>query len=73
MHQRVAAMFLPLYAQPLVRIARLEVDAVTESAEGMFVRLGEVLTPVPEPFAAMLRTHLASLPNLRTGSGGRSP
>ncbi|MCO6004137.1 hypothetical protein NE236_04020 [Actinoallomurus purpureus] len=65
-------MFLLLYAQPLVRIARLEVDAITESAEGMFVRLGEDLAPVPEPFAAMLRMHLARRPNLRTASGGRS-
>ncbi|MEV5710650.1 hypothetical protein [Actinoallomurus sp. NPDC052274] len=70
---RVAGMLLLLYAQPLVRIVRLEAEAATESAEGLFIKLGEGLAPVPEPFAAMLRAHLSNRPNLRTASGGRSP
>ena len=40
---------------------------------GMSIRLGQHPTDVPEPFASLLREHLASRPNLRTGGGPDSP
>jgi len=59
LHLRVAACVLLLYGQPLSRIHRLTrhdlIDSGTESA----IRLGDPPTPVPQPFADLLR-HLAT-------------
>jgi hypothetical protein len=70
---RVAAVLLLLYAQPLVRIVRLTCQDVIDSAGALFVRLGKDPAPVPEPFAALLRLHLAHRPNMQTvnSSGNR--
>jgi hypothetical protein len=69
---RVAATLLLLYAQPLVRIAALPMTKVIVAPDGLSLALGVTPSPVPEPFAAMLRSHINSRPNLRT-SGADNP
>jgi hypothetical protein len=60
---RVAATLLLLYAQPDVIL----------TPDGPRLSLGEGdPAPVPEPFATLLMEHLASRPNMRTGSSSGS-
>jgi site-specific recombinase XerD len=72
---RVAGILLLLYAQPLVRVAKLRTDAVetNENTGNMRITFGTHPVPVPKPFAELLREHLESRPNLRTGSDTQSP
>ena len=70
---RVAGILLLLYARPITRIVTLQVSDVTDHPDGMTLALGPRPTDVPEPFAGLLRTHLATRPNLRTGAGGDNP
>lgn len=70
---RVAGMLLLLYAQPLVKVVALQLDIVDDSPEVMSITLGQRPTDVPEPFAQLLRDHMARRPNLRTGGGPDSP
>jgi hypothetical protein len=70
---RVAAMLLLLYAQPLVKVVTLRTSIVDDGDTGMSITLGARPTDVPEPFASVLREHLAARPNLRTGAGPDSP
>ena len=67
---RVAGVLLLLYAQPLVRVAKLRIEAVetNETSGTMRITFGTHAVPVPPPFAELLREHLGSRPNLRTGS-----
>lgn len=66
---RVAATFLLLYAQPIVKIAAMRSADVIITPDGLRLSLGEGdPAPVPEPFASLLTEHLASRPNMRTGS-----
>lgn len=65
---RVAGTLLLLFAQPLVRIVAMTVDAVPDGPD-MRLRLGRSPVPVPEPFARLLRCHLQHRPNLNTGAG----
>jgi len=70
---RVAAILLLLYAQPVVKIAALKSTDVILTPDGLRLSLGEEHTaPVPEPFASLLTEHLASRPNMRTGSSSGS-
>jgi len=64
---------LLLYAQPLVKVVTLPTSVLDESDTGMRIALGQHPTDVPEPFASLIREHLASRPNLRTGAGPESP
>ena len=70
---RVVGMLLLLYAQPLVKVVTLPTSVIDDSDSGMSITLGQHPTDVPEPFASLLREHLASRPNLRTGAGPDSP
>jgi hypothetical protein len=72
---RVAGTLLLLYAQPLVRVARLRADAVETSETSGTTRItfGTHPVPVPQPFADLLEAHLQSRPNLRTGSHAENP
>lgn len=72
---RVAGILLLLYAQPLVRVAKLRVDAVEthETSANMRITFGTHPVPVPRPFAELLLEHLRNRPNLRTGSDTESP
>jgi hypothetical protein len=70
---RVAGALLLLYAQPVVKIAAMKSADVISTPYGLRLSLGERDTvPVPEPFASLLREHLASRPNLRTAGGADS-
>src|SRR3546814_20002158 len=66
-------MLLLLYAQPLFKVVTFPTSIVDDSDTGMSITLGSHPTDVPEPFAALLREHLAARPNLRTGGGPDSP
>lgn len=70
---RVVVMLVLLYAQPLVRVAALRVQDIDVARTETRIRLGPKPAPVPEPFAAMLRAHLASRPNLRTINNADNP
>ena len=61
---RVAAILILLFAQPVSRIIRLTLDDVTDTADGFHLRLGDPPTPVPEPFADLVRAYLTARPNL---------
>ncbi len=58
----------PLYAQPLTHIARLTTDDVLQDNGEVLVRLGDPPSPVPEPLAGMLLTHLDQRPNTMTAT-----
>ncbi|MFB9732648.1 recombinase XerD [Ornithinimicrobium kibberense] len=69
---RVAGMLLLLYAQPLVKVVAFPTSIVDDRDMGMSITLGAHATDVPEPFASLIRGHLAARPNLRTGAGSDS-
>lgn len=72
---RIAGILLLLYAQPLVRIAKLRADAVetNETNSNVRISVGAHPVPVPQPFAELLQEHLRNRPNLRTGPDAQSP
>lgn len=65
---RTAGILLLLLAQPLVKVVALRLDAVHDSPAGMTIELGTPPTPLPEPFAGLVRAHLSNRPNLATGN-----
>jgi len=67
---RVAATLLLLLAQPVSRITELHVDDVVIDLEHdeTGLRLGDDVTPVPEPFGALLRQLIDERPNLNTAA-----
>lgn len=71
--ERVASMLVLLYAQPVTRIARLAVADVLQEPEGVFLRLGTPLSPVPEPFAGLLLRLLQDPPDVGTTTNRDSP
>ena len=73
LHYRVAATLLLLYAQPVVKIAAMKSTDVILTPDGPRLSLAEGdPAPVPEPFASLLTEHLATRPNMRTGSSSGS-
>lgn len=70
---RVAGILLLLYAQPLVKVVTLPLDVIDDQPGDMSITLGQRPTEVPEPFAQLIRDHIARRPNLRTGAGPDSP
>ena len=69
---RVAGVLLLLYAQPLVRVAALRTDHVATTPQGLSMHFGGDPVPLPEPFAELMRTHLANRPNMRTTNSAGS-
>jgi hypothetical protein len=65
---RVAATLMLLYAQPLTRILRLTIDDVLYQDNEVSIRLGDPPTPIPPPFAGLLRTHIDHRLNLTTAT-----
>jgi len=65
---RVAATLMLLYAQPLTRIMRLSIDDVRHQDNEASIRLGDPPTPIPPPFAGLLRTHIDHRLNLSTAT-----
>lgn len=70
---RVAAVLLLLYAQPLVLVAAMRTDQLQVAPAEILALLGKEPAAVPEPFAQLVRDHLRSRPNLRTGNTNGSP
>lgn len=70
---RVLALLILLYAQPLIRIARLTTDDIIRNDDQVLLRLGEPPTPVPQPFAAVLTRYLDNRLNLNTAGGTTNP
>ncbi|GAB3583378.1 recombinase XerD [Calidifontibacter terrae] len=62
---RVAGVLLLLYAQPLVRLSAVRVDAVISTPNGLAITFGTDPVPLPEPFAGLVREHLEARPNQR--------
>lgn len=57
---RVLALLVLLFAQPLHRIARLTIDDLVHDHEHVPLRLGDPPTPVPSPFAEILTAYLGT-------------
>lgn len=71
--ERVIAMLILLYAQPLMKITRLRVGDITRDEQGgMLIRLGDPPAPIPPPFDAIIDDYLAARPNLRTATNPAS-
>ncbi|GAA1581082.1 hypothetical protein GCM10009789_38680 [Kribbella sancticallisti] len=65
---RVIAMLILLYAQPLPRIVGLTLADIVYNGDQILIRLGDPPVPVPEPFANHITTYIASRPNLATAT-----
>jgi hypothetical protein len=66
---RVAALFLLLFAQPVSTLLRLTIDDIVHYDDGQLaLQLGRPATPVPEPFAELLRQLLAARTNMNTAA-----
>lgn len=60
--ERVAGLFVVVYAQPVSRICRMRSNAVAVTAEGIAVMLGKTQIELPEVVARLLRRHLVEHP-----------
>ncbi|MEO3780211.1 hypothetical protein ABGB16_26010 [Micromonospora sp. B11E3] len=65
---RVLALLVLLFAQPLNRIACLSIDDVIRDGDQVLLRLGDPPTPVPSPFAEILIRYIANRSNLTTAT-----
>ncbi|MFD3735737.1 hypothetical protein [Streptomyces sp. NPDC058632] len=68
LQDRVAAVLVLLYAQPLTRITRLSSDDVQHEDGKVLVRLGDPPSPVPASFDGMLLNYLGQRPNTKTAT-----
>lgn len=66
--ERVVALLVLLYAQPLNKIVRLTIDDVIHEDDQVFLRLGDPPAPIPKPFADVVVDYLASRSNLTTAT-----
>lgn len=65
-------MLLLLQAQPLVKVVTFPTSIIDDAAD-MTINLGGKPTDIPEPFASVIRSHLAARPKLRTCTERASP
>lgn len=66
---RVLALLVLLYAQPLTRIKQLTVDDIGIDEDGhALIRLGDPPTLVPAPFDEIIRQHVAARRNQTTAA-----
>lgn len=70
--ERVIALLILLYAQPLSRIVRLTIDDVIHDGDQVFIRLGDPPVPIPGPFAEVLTYYVANRSNLTTATNPTS-
>lgn len=73
LEHRVGAVLLVLLGQPFSKIAALKTDDIVLQDAVIGIRLGQGLTPVPEPFASMLFEFLRDRPHLNTATNPTSP
>ncbi len=69
---RVLALLILLYAQPLVKIAQLTIDDVLQEDDQVLLRLGDPPIPVPLPFAEVLIDYIDNRPNMLSASNPTS-
>lgn len=69
---RTAALLLLLYAQPITRIAAMKLDAIHDDPTQMTINFSDEPTPVPDPFAHLIREHLGNRARSRTRSAGET-
>jgi hypothetical protein len=72
LEHRVAAMLVVLFGQPFNKIAAVQVQDIRDG-DTTGIRLGQGVTPIPEPFAAMVRDLASWRPNLNTAANPTSP
>jgi hypothetical protein len=73
LRERVAALLVLLYAQPLTKITRLTIDDITLTDQDQtLIRLGDPPAPVPPPFDDLIRRYLGARPNLTTATNPSS-
>jgi hypothetical protein len=66
---RIIALLVLLYAQPLIRVQRLTIDDITTDQDGqLLIRLGEPASPVPPPFDDLVRQYLGARTNQTTAT-----
>lgn len=70
--ERVIALLILLYAQPLTRIVRLTIDDVIRDGDQVFIRLGDPPVPIPVPFAEIVTNYVANRSNLTTATNPTS-
>lgn len=68
LHARIAGLLSLLYAQPATRIIRLMTSDVITDGNTTTIRLGDPLTPVPDPLARLLQYYTANRPNQNTAT-----
>lgn len=69
---RLVALLILLYAQPLSRIVRLTIADVVINNGQVLLRLGDPAVPIPSPFDQVLTEHLADRPNRTTATNPAS-
>jgi hypothetical protein len=69
---RVVALLVLLYAQPVSRLVMLTTDDILHDGDEILIRLGDPPSPVPEPFASLLLAHLDARPNTSTATNPAS-
>jgi hypothetical protein len=70
---RVAGLLVLLYAQPVARISRLPVEAVTVTDQRVWLRIAAEQLPLPEPLADLMTRLLAQRRNMATAANPSSP
>jgi len=65
---RIAALLLLLFGQPLTRIAAMKLSQIALDADSLTIHITDDVLAVPEPFASIVRQHLADLPNQNTSA-----
>lgn len=71
--ERVVALLILLYAQPVSRLVRLTTADILINDDQVMLDLGDPPSPVPEPFAELLLAYVAARPNQATATNPRSP
>jgi hypothetical protein len=66
--ERVAALFLLLYSQPLTRITRMRLDQIHDTEDDLTVAFTEDRLVIPPPFDTIVRAHLDTLPHTNTAA-----
>jgi ribosomal protein L37E len=64
LRDRVVALLVLLYAQPVTKIIRLTTGDIIQDDDALLIRLGDPPAPVPGPFADLVTRYLAARPNL---------
>lgn len=66
--ERAAAVLLLLYGQPLVRIARMQLQQLNPTETTVTISFTDDTLTIPPPFDRVIREHLAALPNQTTSA-----